>query len=500
MKLVRLFSLTVCVWGCADAFAPRSPSPTRDATRLFISSWGTKGPPSRWAEAAEQQNPQTNLQSYLKEPAAVEARANLDGTCLVSGLVRSKERTDQFVFDLLNHEESAFEFNRIVALVPDAKFAKKRLLSRSARYTGLLDKLEFVQAEQGTDAAVATEAQLENVKSWVAVLDANDRDEQAQDLLETCRAIIAVAQKASALENIAILLAGANELEATACQAVVDELEALHSQPESPKTYTLVAVGALEERPEGQTAYAFADFGTPEAVLPAQAVFSREESLRFVTELLQLEAGANRALAFAEVYNQNKTEAKLVKGLRQAGYARPQEIDHMLRDGPAAYKQAIQDFLTKNPDAAKGYTTTDAWWEQDIYKQSRARTAEREVEKTKFALDERTQEVEAIAKEWAKREFFRVSMAGTVDADMTEDEFIESCWDRALFQGDLKYRQMKGEKMDEETELATFQSKQERKQKAMLERAKKELAEIMQEDLDKDDDEDDDDEDDKKKK
>jgi hypothetical protein len=59
---------------------------------------------------------------------------------------------------------------------------------------------------------------------------------------------------------------------------------------------------------------------------------------------------------------------------------------------------------------------------------------------------------------------------------------------------------MKGEKMDEETELATFQSKQERKQKAMLERAKKELAEIMQEDLDKDDDEDDDDEDDKKKK
>jgi hypothetical protein len=335
MKFVRLFSLMVCVWGCADAFAPRSPSPTRDATRLFISSWGTKGPPSRWAEAAEQQNPQTNLQSYLKEPAAVEARANLDGTCLVSGLVRSKERTDQFVFDLLNHEESAFEFNRIVALVPDAKFAKKRLLSRSARYTGLLDKLEFVQAEQGTDAAVATEAQLENVKSWVAVLDANDRDEQAQDLLETCRAIIAVAQKASALENIAILLAGANELEATACQAVVDELEALHSQPESPKTYTLVAVGALEERPEGQTAYAFADFGTPEAVLPAQAVFSREESLRFVTELLQLEAGANRALAFAEVYNQNKTEAKLVKGLRQAGYARPQEIDHMLRDGPA---------------------------------------------------------------------------------------------------------------------------------------------------------------------
>ena len=56
--------------------------------------------------------------------------------------------------------------------------------------------------------------------------------------------------------------------------------------------------------------------------------------MRMVTETLQLDAGAKRALTFSEVYETNTTEAKLIKGLREAGYARCQEIDHMLRDGP----------------------------------------------------------------------------------------------------------------------------------------------------------------------
>lgn len=52
-----------------------------------------------------------------------------------------------------------------------------------------------------------------------------------------------------------------------------------------------------------------------------------------ITECLQLEVGVDKALSFAEVYDVNATETKLIKGLREAGYARPQEIDHMLRDG-----------------------------------------------------------------------------------------------------------------------------------------------------------------------
>jgi len=293
---------------------------TAPRTVLWISSWGTSGPPHRWADSATKEDPEKNVQAYLKEPEAVEARDNIDGTCMVSGVVRSKDRTDQFIFDLLNHEESAFEFDKIVAFVDNQAFAKKRLLSRSARYTGLLDKLDFVEAK--SEGALPELDQLEGVKSWVAYFD-------GPDMLDQVKKAAALAKEASTVENLAILLGNANELDAASCQSALDALKG-----DPALTYTLVAVGKLEDRPEGNQCYQYKDFGTEEAVLPAKAVFSRDESYRMITELLQLECGTNRALTFAEVYNANITEYKLVKGLRQAGYARPQEIDHMIREGP----------------------------------------------------------------------------------------------------------------------------------------------------------------------
>jgi hypothetical protein len=69
-------------------------------------------------------------------------------------------------------------------------------------------------------------------------------------------------------------------------------------------------------------------------MLPNNATYSRDESLRVLAECLGLESAANKALVFTEVDNVNATEAKLVKGLREGGYTRPQEIDHMISKGP----------------------------------------------------------------------------------------------------------------------------------------------------------------------
>lgn len=102
--------------------------------------------------------------------------------------------------------------------------------------------------------------------------------------------------------------------------------------------------------------------------------------------------------------------------------------------------------------------------------------------------DERTEAIKVIAKEWVKREYFRQSMAGTVENDMTEEEFSKTVWDRAMLEGDMKYRESIGEVVDEEAELLDFKKKQERKQEAMLKRAKKELAEVLGEDLSDDED------------
>ena len=72
-------------------------------------------------------------------------------------------------------------------------------------------------------------------------------------------------------------------------------------------------------------------------------------------------------------------------------------------------------------------------------------------------------------------------MAGTIMEGMSEEAFTESVWERALFEGELKYRQMNGEVTDTVAELADFKSQQERKKEAMLKRAKEELKEILDE-------------------
>lgn len=330
--IVVLVAVTAC-WISVDAFVASSSKPfVSSNTALHISSWTTKG--GKWNDNVLK-NPAERIQDYLKEPAAVEARDTIQGTCFVSGVVNAKDRTDQFLFDLLNHEDSAFEYTKIVAYVDDAKFSKKRLLSRSARYTGLLDKLEFLQSG-ATGALPTPDVVSEDVTTWLAVVGVNDnigREESSNsnsnsDKLQEIQQIVNVAKQVKSLQNLAILVMNANGMDAGASQNIVQQLQ------DTGITYTVVAVGRIEDRPEGNTWYHYRPFGTPEAVLPEDAVFSREESYRMITELLQLQCGSNKAVTFAEVYNANVTEAKLIKGLREAGYARPQEIDHMIRDGP----------------------------------------------------------------------------------------------------------------------------------------------------------------------
>lgn len=426
-------------------------------TKLFISSWGKRGPPSRWKK--EEINPEDNISSYLKNPEPVAARSNLDGTVLVSGWVNNKERTDQTVFDFLNKEESAFNFEKITAFVDDSKFAKKRLISRSSRYSGLLDKLDFVQAEE--PGALPTVEQLDGVKSWVA---------HAGSDMDRVKKIGELFQSVSSLENVSVLVTDAHTVDA------VKAFDAVKSLESEGKSFTVVAVGEINEQPEGNMPYIIADYGTADGAIPSNStVFSRDESLRLVTECLGLESGINKALTFYESIDVNATETKLVKGLREAGYTRPQEIDHMIAKGAEAYRQAIEDYKTKVPEK----TAEDDWLE--MKKKELEEKAEERKERIKKEYEEKKQnEIEDIAREWAKREYFRKSMSG--DMPYSEDEYIKSVWERALFEGDLKYRMLRGQSTDERKELANFKKTQEKKKAAMLERAKASLQELLDED------------------
>jgi len=438
----------------AHKSTPAYPSGT--STRLFISSWGAKGPPSK--RKVQEPDPAVKIQSYLKMPEPVASRDSLDGKIIVSGWVNAKERTDQTIFDLLNHEESAFDFSTIIAFVDDAKFAKKRLISRSARYTGLLDKFEFVQSESA--GALPTVAQLEGAKSWVA--DAQGDISQVMEILKR-------SQEVSSLENVNILLANAQDIFVADAKKAVAALEGMD------KAYTLVVVGAITEDPAGSLPYQIKEFGTEEGLLLANATFSRDESLRMLTDCLALESGAKKTFVFSEVHDVNQTETKLIKGLREGGYSRPQELNHMITKGPDEYAKACADFKTRTPTQSP----FDEWvLEQEKLENETA--AERSKRVQAEAEEEKKKEVEEIATEWAKREYFRQSMAG--DMPYTEEEYRKSVWERALFEGDLKYRMMRGQETDERKELADFKSQQEKKKDVMLERAKASLQELLDED------------------
>ncbi len=96
--------------------------------------------------------------------------------------------------------------------------------------------------------------------------------------------------------------------------------------------------------------------------------------------------------------------------------------------------------------------------------------------------DKKQKEIEEIAREWAKREYFRKATSG--DMPYSEEEYIKSVWERALFEGDLKYRMLHGQETDERKELAEFKMKQEKKKALMLERAQASLDEILDEEDD----------------
>merc|ERR1712194_140032 len=322
------------------------------------------------------------------------------------------------------------------------------------------------------------------INSWLATIESKN------DPIAQVKNVAALAKDASSLDNVSVVVTNA----AGDVTSAEDRSAAVEALKDTGKEYTLIVIGTLEDRDEGKIPYKFRDFASDEdedASLPEDAVFSREEAIRMITETLQLDAGANKALTFSEVDDVNATETKLIKGLREAGYARCQEIDHMLRDGPENYQKALDDFLEKNPNWGDGVYATDAWWEDPKFlaqveeaKASYRRgdsVEEEEDEEEEEIKDERTQEIEKIANEWAKREFFSQSMAGTVNEDMDEEEFIESVWDRAMFEGDLKYRQMNGEEPDVDAELLDFKTQQERKQQTMLKMAKQELQDVLDE-------------------
>ena len=84
------------------------------------------------------------------------------------------------------------------------------------------------------------------------------------------------------------------------------------------------------------------------------------------------------------------------------------------------------------------------------------------------------------------------------DMAFSEDEYIASIWERAMFERDMMWSMQNGRPTDERKELAEFKMKQQEKKRSQLDTAKANLDRLVDEEKkDADDDDDKEDTDDK---
>lgn len=415
-----------------------------------ISSWGLELPSSPCQE--EESDPEKNIHCYLNSPESVKIRDNLDGTVLVSGFMKYNNSKDKNIFQFLS-SEPIFRFDKIVAFVDNIQFAKKRLTSRTARYTGLLNKLDFSQAEY--PGALPNLSQLDNIKSWVANVE-ND--------LMSVENVARLVEKSPSVKNVSILITNSYNFDISNVRDILRNLQM------NGKAFSIVAVGYISENPEGSSPYQISEFGNNESILTSNTSFSRDESLRIVTACLGLQSSVNKAMVFSEIHGMNMTETKLIRGLREGGYNRIQEIDHMITKGSDAYKRAISEYKVRVPKQ----TTEDEWifLKEEEFKKS---ALEREEKAKTDYQNLRKTVVEEIAGEWAKREYYRMSLKG--DMLLSEEDYVKSIWERALFEGDIKFRMLR--KNNKNVQKQSSNEKQARKKATLLARSKAKYLDIL---------------------
>ena len=143
----------------------------------------------------------------------------------------------------------------------------------------------------------------------------------------------------------------------------------------------------------------------------------------------------------------------------------------------------------KKKGGARGGKMRKNWWENPTFqKTAQEREAERKGQKSIkeveaadataqafIPLTKREKEIETIATEWAKRQFYAAATAGTA-GDMTEDQYVESIWEQAVKEGEGKWRKMKGYTDDDPS---TWDDKMQQKQAVLAKQAEAEIAGMM---------------------
>lgn len=409
---------------------------------------------------------QNEVMSYLSTVQAPTAiRSTLGSSVLISGFDPTDPSATE-VLDFLNNEDSPhLPFTKIVAHVEDMKMAKKRLISRTARYTGLLDKLDFSEG-----SALPSVEQLADVSSWVAHVGGGDMTKLGE--------IADIAEGAESVKNVAILISGATSVGGDALK----EAEELLKSKATTFAYTLLVVPEWNDEPEAMCAFGIVNAtDVVDAPFGAGETFSREESLRIITECLAIEKAAGKCVVANASKDPVSLETMLIQGMREIGYDRVGEIEHMVASGVKGYNEMV---------AAKedGGAWEKAPEETEEEKAAKARTKEEQIVFKRQLREEAAKqaELQTMATQWAKREYLRKSLKRKIP--IKEEEFIDIVWDRAMFEADLKYRTMQGQAVNESEERKAFREGQEKKKAEAYKKEQERWSQMEYDELDPKDD------------
>lgn len=392
-------------------------------------------------EEEENMDKLNNVMQYLSEVKAPTAvRSDLGTSVLVSGF-NPEDPSSTEILAFLNDEESPhFQFTNIVAHVDDVKLAKKRLIGRNARYTGLLDKLTFSEG-----ASLPTTDQLADVSSWVAHVGKGDMSKLVN--------IVTAAEASDSVKHVVILVSGAQHVEGGAMK----EAEEMLKDKATNFAYTLLVVPEWNNDPEAICAFGIVNItDVADAPFGNGETFSREESLRLISECLAIDKAAGKCVVANAAKEANSLENMLIQGMREIGFDRLEEIEHMVTRGAKGYN----DLMAAEEE--------DTPWEEakEDSEEEKAAKAKSNQESVDLGREKRAEaakqvDLKEMATQWAKREYLRKSMKRAVP--VKEDAFIEIIWDRAMFEADLKYRTMQGQAVSESEERKKFREDQQKK-------------------------------------
>jgi len=405
------------------------------------------------------------VRKFIPNPTPVVQRPDLGTSVLISGF-NPQDPSSSMALDFLNNEDSThLPFTRVIAHVEDVKLAKKRMIGRNARYTGLLDKLSFLEAagDDGSVAAVPSLEELEGVSSWVAHVGDGD--------LSKLNAIVEMAEAAPSVKNVSILISGAQSLGDIALREAEDMLKSKTTT----FAYTLLAVGEWNEEPEASCAYGLRNVTDVEAggsLIGLSETFSREESLRLVTECLAIDKASGLCLVANASKNVTSSESRLIRGMREAGYTRHQEVEFMVTKGVKGYNDMLQQEAEQS--ASRPLTP------EEIEEAKREEEEQKKIRQEEYKQAS-LRALEPYAKEWAEMQYERQYNLKTMI--MSKEAFVKTIWDRALFESELHEKKKWGKEFDEDAERKAFKERQEREREEKRKRTEQMLAALNYDDV-----------------